>query len=465
LKREEMAKVRTDLVVVGGGAAGVAAAVRARQLGARVALIEAERLGGVCMNKGCIPTKCLMETARLYWRIKRAGQLGLVVPNVELDWNQIMARKEDLVGYLRMGTEGVLKSNGVEILKGAARFETPHRIKVGNELLEGERFLLATGSTWAELGISGDASPGVVTTDWLLDMRQVPQEVLVLGGGPVELEAAQYLSFLGAKVTILEPQARLLPGEDREMSRRLSAVLKEQGLTLVTRVKPLEIRETERGVGLLVQTPDGEKNLEASLILHAARVPALAELHLERAGVNLLEGLLQVDANLRTNQSHILAAGDVTGPPFYSHRASAMAILAAENSLGSQQVFEQARVPRAFFTYPEMACVGLTEAQAKERGHKVRSATIPYSVNARAMMALETDGAVKIVSDARYGEILGVHIVGPHATELISEGALAMELEATVEELARGIRLHPSISESQVEAARECLGRGIYVLR
>lgn len=460
-----MARERIDLVVVGGGAAGVAAAVRARQLGAKVVLVEKDHLGGVCMNKGCIPTKCLMETARLYWRMKRAGQLGLVVPHVELDWSQIMARKEDLVGYLRMGTEGVLKSNGVEILKGPARFETPNRIRVGSEVLEGERFLLATGSTWAGLGITGDGSPRVVTTDWLLQMREVPQEVIVLGGGPVELEAAQYLLFLGAKVTLLEPEARLLPEEDREMSKRLSSALKEQGLTLLTRARPLEIREKERGVSLLVQTPEGEKGLEASFILHAARVPALAELHLERAGVNLVEGLLRVDAYLRTDQSHILAAGDVTGPPFYSHRASAMAILAAENAMGSQQAFEQARLPRAFFTYPEMASVGLTEAQAKERGHEVRSATIPYSVNARAMIALEPDGAVKIISEESYGEILGVHIVGPHATELISEAALAMELEATVEDLARAVRLHPSISESQVEAARECLARGIYLLR
>lgn len=456
---------RIDLVVIGGGAAGVAAAVRARQLGAEVALLEEGLLGGVCMNKGCIPTKCLMETARLYWQIKRFGQLGLLVPNVQLDWGQIMARKEDLVGYLRMGTEGVLKSNGVKILKGPARFEGPDKIRVGEEVLEGERFLLATGSRWAGLGISGDAFSKVVTTDWLLDMREVPQEVLVLGGGPVELEAAQYLLFLGAKVTLLEPGTRLLPEEDREMSKRLSAALRAQGLGVLTQARPLEIRETERGLSLLAQTPEGEKSLEASLILHAARVPALEGLQLERAGVNLFKGLLQANPYLRTNCSHILAAGDVTGPPFYSHRASAMALVAAQNALGSSEVFAFHRVPRAFFTYPEMASVGLTEQQAKDTGLKVRSATIPYSVNAKAMMGLDTDGAVKLVIEENYGEILGVHVVGPHATELISEGALAMELEATVEDLTRAMRLHPSLSESQVEAARECLGRGIYVLR
>ena len=465
MKMEDMAQTITDLVVIGGGAAGVAAAVRARQLGARVTLVEAEQLGGVCMNKGCIPTKCLMETAHLYWRLRGAEQLGLRVARVELDWDQIMARKEDLVGYLRMGTEGVLKSNGVELLKGPAQFQTPKSIRVGRQVLAAERFILATGSSWGILGLDGEASQRVVTTDWLLNMRDVPEEVLVLGGGPVELEAAQYLLFLGSRVTLVESGPRILPQEDREMARRLSSALREQGMNILTGASPVSIQDAEAKVCLVVKTKEGERNLEASLVLHARRVPNLAGLHPERAGLSMAHGMIQADGHLRTSQAHILAAGDVTGPPFYSHRASAMALLAARNALGSQEVFEQARVPRAFFTYPEMACVGLTEAQAKERGHKVRSATIPYSVNAKAMMALETDGAVKIVSDARYGEILGVHIVGPHATELISEGALAMELEATAEDLAGAIRLHPSLSESQVEAARECLGRGVYVMR
>lgn len=460
-----MAQERIDLVVIGGGAAGVAAAVRARQLGAKVTLVEASQLGGVCMNKGCIPTKCLMETARLYWKLKRADQLGLVVPHVELDWSQVMARKEDLVGYLRMGTEGVLKSNGVEILRGQALFESPHKLRVGQRLLEGERFLLATGSTWASLGLRGEECSRVVTTDWLLHMKEVPGKVVVLGGGPVELEAAQYLLFLGAAVTLVEPGARLLPGEDREMSKRLHASLREQGLGVLLRAKPLEVRETDQGVRLLVETPEGEKTLEASWILHAARDPALARLDAQRAGIDTSGGSLRLDAHLRTTQSHIFAAGDVTGPPFYSHRATAMALVAAQNALGSQEVFHCTRVPRAFFTFPELASVGLTESQAKEKNYKVRSATIPYSVNPRAMIGLETEGAVKIVSEDSYGEILGVHIVGPHATELISEAAMAMELEATLEDLARAVRLHPSLSESQVEAARECMGLGLYVLR
>ncbi len=460
-----MSPGKLDLVVIGAGAAGVAAAVRARQLGAKVALVEADQLGGVCMNKGCIPTKCLMETARLYWQLKRAGQLGLKVQNVGLDWDQLMARKEDLVGYLRMGTQGVLKSNGVEILQGRAQFQTAHRVNVGPKVLEAERFLLATGSRWKPLELEKKGAPSIVTTDWLLNMREVPEKVLVLGGGPLELEAAQYLLFLGSQVTLLEPGARLLPEEDREMSRRLSAALKEQGMRVLTNAKALALDETEVGLSLLVKTPEGEKRIEASLVLHAGRVPALEGLRLERANIISMDGCLKLDQHLRTSQPHILAAGDVTGPPFYSHRASAMALVAVQNALGASDCFDSSRVARAFFTFPEMASVGLTEQQAKEKGFKVCTATIPYSVNARAMIGLATEGAVKVVAEKHYGEILGVHIVGPHATELISEGALAIEMEATLEDLGRAVRLHPSLSESQVEAARESMGRGIYVLR
>ncbi len=460
-----MAQAKTELVVVGGGAAGVAAAVRATQLGAKVTLVEAEKLGGVCMNKGCIPTKCLMQTAHLYWRLKRAGELGLLVPEVDLDWDQTMARKDDLVAYLRMGTEAVLKSNGVGLVKGQAAFEAPDRIRVGGQTLQAERFIVATGSSWAPLGLDTRGSERIVNTDWLLEMRDVPSAILVLGAGPVELEAAQYLLFLGCQVTLVVPGARILPDEDREMARRVSSALKEQGMRILTGTKPLAVEEVKGGVSLRVETKGGEKSLEASFILHAKRGPALEGLALERAGLSAQGECLKVDPFLRSAQPHILAAGDVTGPPFYSHRASAMALLAAENAIGHEKTFDPSRVPRAFYTVPQMASVGLSEARAREAGHEVRSATIPYSVNARAMMSLETEGAVKIVSEERYGEILGVHIVGPHATELISEGILALELEATVEDLARAIRLHPSLSESQVEAARECMGRGIYVLR
>lgn len=460
-----MAQDRKDLIVLGGGAAGVAASVRARQLGASVALVEKEHLGGVCMNKGCIPTKCLMEVARLYHLLRKQTPAGVRIGQVELDWDEIMARKQDLVGYLRMGTEGVLKSNGVEILRGEARFHDSKAIEVEGRLLEAQGFVVATGSRWKPPAVEGMETEGVITTDELLELKAVPDSAVVLGRGPVELEAAQYLLFLGCRVTLIEAQGRLLPQEDREMVRRLASALREQGMTILTGAKLLRVERGEGALSCLLETKEGQRRIQASLLLHANRVPRLEGLNLDRAGIHASNGILDVDRHLRTSQGNILGAGDVTGAPFYSHRASAMGIKAAENALGQNAAWDPASVPRALFTYPQMAAVGLTESQAKETGREVRCATIPYSVNAKAMIGLETEGAVKIVSEARYGEILGVHIVGPQATELISEGALAMELEATVEDLASAIRLHPSLSESQVEAARECLGRGIYLLR
>jgi len=286
-----------------------------------------------------------------------------------------------------------------------------------------------------------------------------------LGSGPVELEAAQYLLFLGARVTVLEEASRILPSEDREIARRLAAALREQGMGLLTQARVLEIRKGNKGLTLRVKGKDGERRVVVDRLLHARRAPRSDELGLEVAGLRPSQEGIQTDEFLRTSRPHILAIGDVTGPPMYSHRASAMGIAAAENALGQGHPFRPHLVPRAFYTHPEAASVGLTERGAKAQGHEVRSATIPYSANPRAMMSLETGGAVKVVAESRYGEILGVHMVGPHATELIGEAVLAMELEATVEELARAIRLHPTLCESQVEAAREALGRGMYVLR
>jgi dihydrolipoamide dehydrogenase len=454
-----------DVVVIGGGAGGVAAAVRARQLGAKVAIIEKEHLGGVCMNRGCIPTKSLMETARLYRAIQRSADFGLKTTGLEVDWDAVMAKKDDLVKYLRMGTEAILKSNGVEIVRGEATFVDPLRIRVNDRELEIKSAIVATGSTWSPPSIPGIDGEGVITTDELLTMRKMPSSVVVLGSGPVELEAAQYFLFLGAKVTLIEPEARILPQEDREIARRLASALREQGMDILTGARVTEIRREPKGLALRLEVKEGEKLIAGERALYAQRSPSVSGLGLGSVGVAVSDEGIPVDSSLRTPLPHVLAIGDVTGGPMYSHRASAMGVLAAENAMGETRSFRPNRIPRAYYTHPEVAAIGISEREAKQQGLEVQVATIPFSISARAMMMLETDGAVKVVAEARYGEILGVHIVGPHATELIGEGALAMETEATVEDLARAVRLHPSLSESQVDAAREALGRGIYLLR
>ena len=461
-----MSENKTKILVIGAGAGGVPAAIRARQMGASAAVVESEHVGGVCMNRGCIPTKTLLETARLYRAIQGADRFGIKVNPPEVDWDNLMTKKEQTVNYLRLGTESVLKSNGVEIVRGQARFNGPHSLLIGDREIEAENIVIATGSSWSPPALKGIDLPGVITPDEVLNLREVPAKVAVLGSGPVELELAQYLLFLGAGVTVIEEDKRILPEEPyRELGGRLAKVFKDQGLEIITKARTDRIEASTNGLTVVFETKDGPQSLAVDRVLHAGRAPRLGELSLDKAGLDLKANGLEVDEYLRTSQAHIYAIGDATGGPLFSHRAAAMGVAAVENALGAATPFNHEALVRGFNTTPEAAAVGLTESQAKKAGFEVISGTIPYAVNAMGMIRLDTQGMVKVVAEARYGQILGVHIVGPQATELIAEGALAVAMEATLDELMAGMRYHPSFSESQVDAARETLGRGLYVLR
>lgn len=455
-----------DIVVIGGGAGGTPAAVRAAQLGAKVVLIEKKHLGGACMNRGCIPVKTLMETARLYRALGRAGDFGLKVSGVEVDWEALMGKKDQTVNYLRLGTESILKSNGVEIVRGRASFSGPNRIRVEAREFEAKGIIVSTGSEYRPPQIEGIEAEGVITPDDVLSMREFPASVAVIGSGPVELEMAQYLSLFGVKVTVVEKDKRILPDKGyRDLSGRLAKELRGGNLEILTRTKVSALRKKDGALALTLKDKDGEKELVVSRLLHANRAPALEGLEVQKAGLETDKGRLKVGSDLRTSVKSVFAGGDVTGGAMFSHKAAAMGLLAAENSLGRSRPFDGKNVIRGLTTWPEAAAVGLSEKEAKKEGYEVLVGTIPYGVNAMGMISLETQGAVKVVAEAGYGQVLGVHVIGPKATELISEGALAVEMEATLEDLAAGIRYHPSLSESQTDAAREALGRGIYVMR
>ena len=461
-----MTNEEVDAVIIGGGAGGVPAAIRARQLGGRTVLIEKEHLGGVCMNKGCIPAKTFLTTAKLYRDIQKAGDFCLKTAPPEVDWDALMAKRDDIVRYLRLGTESILKSNEVEILRGEARFAGANRIRVGDHYLRTKSVIIASGSSLIPPHVSGIDQPGVLPADRVFNLREIPAKVAVLGSGPVELELAQYFCFMGSEVTVLERHKRILPGDEYgDVAGRLSGALKAQGIKILTKTRIKAVKTEGKGLFLSLQRKDGEDGLQVDRMFHANRVPSIAGLQVENAGLPTNGGSLSVDSGMRTAVPNIFAIGDVTGPPFFSHRATIMGIVAAENAMGSDRRLDPSMLIHAVSTRPEAASVGFTEKQAKEKGFRVSTATIPYSTNSLGMISLETQGAVSIVADAEWGQVLGVHIVGPNATELISEGALAVEIEATLEDLADTIRYHPSISESQVDAGREALGRGIYVLR
>jgi dihydrolipoamide dehydrogenase len=406
-----------------------------------------------------------METARLFHYIKRAGEMGLRVCEPQVDWPTLMARKDDLVNYLRMGTEALLRSNGVELVQAQALMEGPRIIRAKDRQYTVSHVVIATGSKWYPPKLNGIGPDELLTSDDLTEMREIPSSAIVLGSGPVELEMAQYLLFMGCSVTLLEEGGRILINQDREMAGRMAVVLKEQGIEVLTGVRVKEVIRGEDYLEVRMEGQRGGLTRKAQRIFHARRAPRLDGIDRRALNVKREEHGIPVDRRLETELEGVFAVGDVTGGDMYSHRATSMGIMAAENALGAEKRWDESRVPRAYFTWPELASVGMTEREAKEKGLKIRTATIPFSINPRAMMRLETAGAVKVVADAEYGEVLGVHILGPWATELISEAVLAMEMEATLEELARAILIHPTLSESQVEAAREALGRGLYVLR
>jgi dihydrolipoamide dehydrogenase len=457
---------KADIVVIGGGAGGVPAAIRARQLGAEVVLVERDRIGGTCMNRGCIPMKTLLETARLYQAVKQGDRFGIKTESAVIDWVSLMDKKAQTIEYLRLGTESVLKSNGVSIVRGEAAFIGPNTVKIGQREITARAFIVGTGAEYAALGVAGIESEGVITPDEVLSMTEVPARVVVLGGGPVELELAQYLNYLGSSVTLLLEGKRILD-EDwyGELSGRLVKELKSQGLNILTNTEVGRIVPGDGGLSVEYETKEGRESMTADRVLHANRVPALQGLNLEAAGLNLPNYSPKVDNRLRIDAHHIYAIGDCSGGPLYSHRAAAMGITAAENALGLDKVYDETALIRGVTTSPEAAAVGLTEKQARKAGYEVTIGLIPYAVNAMGMIRLDTKGMVKIVAEAKYGQVLGVHIIGPGAMELISEGALALETEVTLDELAESKRYHPSFSESLADAAREALGRGIYVMR
>ena len=455
-----------DLIIIGGGAGGVAAAIRARQLGARTLLLERQDLGGICLNRGCIPTKTLTEIARLYRSVHQADSFGLKARNVEIDWDILLNKKDELIQYIRLGTESLLKSNGVEILRKEASFGTAHRILVGNRDIDAKCFILATGSIWSPPSIEGIQQDGVINPDDVLSMKGSLNTIGVLGSGPIELELAQYLSFLGAKVMLFEEADRILAEEDKEVSQRMALVLRDQGLEILRQTRLLEIQhEKDSSLLLRLSSKNGESSVKVDRLLHAKRTPCMEMLGLQELGIKSTKGGILINDSLQTSIPHIYAIGDVTGSPMYSHRASAMGIVAAERALGTKASIDLRVVPRGYYTTPEIASVGMTEQEAIQAGYNCKVGTISYGGNPKAMILQSQRGSVKVVADSKCGQILGVHIVGPHATELIGEGALAVKMEATVEDLAGSIRYHPSFSESQVDAAREVFGRAIYVMR
>ena len=450
----------TQIIVIGGGPGGTAAATRAAQLGANVTLVEKGFLGGSCVNYNCIPFTGMLASVELLDRIRRADNLGIQVEVPALDLVKARAHVGGIVEELRMGISALMDSFGVQVIEGTARLVGARTVMVGDQRLEADAIILATGARPSEPLIP---MPGLLTSRQALALDAIPETLLVWGSGGIEVQFAQYFALLGSKVTLVAQGANVLIEEDYEVGQRLQSILAEQGVQILTGASVRSASLEDGKTRILVGQRKGESSLLVDRVLWVGHAPALEGLGLEATGVKVVDDAVQIDNRCQTNVPGIYAVGDLAGPPMYSYVATLQGLLAAENALGQNRHQNLRNMPRCVYTIPEVACVGLSETEAEDRGHEVEIANISLASNVRAMTLDEAVGGIKVVFDKKYGKLLGVHIVGHRATELIGEATLALQMEVLAEDFAWAIRGHPTLCESMVEAGRAFGGQALYI--
>jgi dihydrolipoamide dehydrogenase len=458
-----------DLIIVGGGPAGYVGAVRAGQLGLKTALVEREKLGGTCLHVGCIPTKVLLHTAELLEEIRAGAEMGIQVSDVKLDYEQLRRRMDRVVTTNFRGVEFLMRKHGVAVFPGNAALLGPTRVRVaatdGSEVtLEGRHLLLATGSRPRSLpGVVIDGQR-VLDNASALRLPVVPRSLAILGAGAVGTEFASLFAAFGTAVTLIELLPTILPMEDEEVSAVVAKELGRRGVTIRTAAAVTGVTASGDGVRVALRAGDSEETIDAEYALVAiGRAPLVEGLGLDAVGIGLERGGIPVDARMRTAVPSISAAGDVIGGLLLAHVASAEATCAVEAIAGQEpHALDPLLMPRATYSIPQVACCGLTEREARERGHDVGVGRFPFAANARATILGRREGLVKIVTDRTLGEILGIHMVGPDVTELLPEGVLGKALEATVLEIGQAVHAHPTLSEAVKEAALAALGRAVH---
>jgi len=451
-----------DVVVIGGGPGGYVAALRAAQLGKQTALVERDALGGVCLNRGCIPTKALAHAAEVYHQARDGARFGIKAEGLSLDFSVMQSYKNSVVERLRNGVAFLLKRAGVEVVKGTGRLAGRKRVEValddgGHKRFDAEKIIIATGSEPARPEWIPFDGERVLTSDDALRLERLPASVFVLGGGYIGCEFASIFAQLGCHVTVVEMLERLLPPMDSEIGSEIARALKKLGVKVhtATRMESLEARAD----GVVAKLSDGQ-SVEADVALVCVGRRLLSDnLGLEEAGVETADGHIAIDEHCETTAAGIYAIGDVTGKMLLAHVASAQGLVAAEHACGHQARMDYRSIPAAVFTNPEVGSVGLTEAEA---GEGARAAKFPLQALGRAVAMGETSGFAKIVADAETGQVLGVHLVGPHASDVVAEAAVAVRLEATVRELAATVHAHPTLPEALLEAAHAWLGEAIH---
>jgi dihydrolipoamide dehydrogenase len=450
---EEMNVESYDLGIIGGGPGGYVAAIRAAQLGMKVILFEKEKLGGTCLNRGCIPTKALLQSVKTWRELQKLSRMaitGVDLSRAKIDIAKLQQRKNRTVMRVTKGVAGLLKEHGVQVIQGRAVMdERPDLIRVEDKNYQVRQVIIATGSKPRLLPLPGIASSAVMTSDEALSLEEVPSSLLILGGGVIGVEFALIFRELGAEVTIIEMEERLLPNMDEEIARELARILKGNGIDLYTGARAIEIR----GNTLFLEKEGKTKELKGEKVLIAVgRTPCYEGINVEKLGLKTERGAIITDEFLRTNVPQIYAVGDVNGKYMLAHKASAEALVAVENIGGQKPKMDYGVIPQCVYSFPEIASVGLTEKEAREKYGEVKVGKFPLAANSKAQLEGEMRGFIKVAVDKCSKRILGVHIFGTSATELVAEAVVAMKLRTTVEELVKCIHPHPTISEAVSEA-------------
>lgn len=464
-----------DVVVIGAGPGGYVAAIRAAQLGFKTAVIEKEYLGGVCLNVGCIPSKAMITATHLLHKAQHNfADMGLNIKGgIEVDMKKLVSWKQSVCDKMAGGVGQLLKGNSVTILKGTADFKSSKEITVksssGTETVQAKYFVVATGSRPIEIpGFKFDEKD-IMSSTGALALDEIPKRVVVIGGGYIGLEISSYLRKLGTEVTVIEAQSALLAGVvDPECAQVVTRKLNKAGVKVLYGAKAKGQKKVKDGYEVTAEINGKDEVIKCDKILvTVGRRPNGDQANLKAAGIQVDErGFIKVDAQRRTNVPNIFAIGDIAGQPMLAHKASHEGVLVAEVIKGHNRVYDAKQVPAVVFTDPEIAAAGMTEAEAKAKGfNDLKIAKFPFAANGRAVSMMETEGFVKMIADAKTHVLLGVHIVGPEASNLISEASLAIEMGARLEDLALTIHPHPTLGETMMESAEATLGHAIHIIQ
>ena len=462
--KKENSSYDFDVIVIGGGPGGYVAAIKAAQLGKKTCIIEKEHFGGVCLNEGCIPTKALLRSAESLKEVKESSKFGVIdieTANAKLDMKKVQKRKTQVISQLVGGVEGLLRGNKVTAVNGTGSFVDKNTVSVGNKKYTAENIIIATGSDVKTLPIKISEKANVLTSKEALNLYYIPKDIAIIGGGVIGIEFAYFLNSIGTKVTIIEFLDRILTMVDKEITDKVASSLIKAGITIHTSSQVKEIKDSS----ILFEKEGKVEEIFADTVLMAVGRTANTEgLNLDAAGIKTTRGAIETNLKLETNVQNVYAIGDVNGKSMLAHTASMEGIIAVENICGHNKEMDYSIIPSAIYIQPEIASVGLTEEQAKEKYKNVKMGTFPLFANGKAKVAGEEEGIVKVIIDGKLGEILGVHMYCIHATDMISEAVAAMNLEATAEEMVSTIHPHPTVSEAIHEAFHAALDKPIHFM-